>query len=143
LSKLGRPAARGERTVRQLPASACRRGLLPRDARTRRVSRDDGGSGRQSAHLHDGLVHAFDRLANARRRCRRGGVPDADRGADTVIRGRQPLGEDGQALVESSLLLAAVVGALAVGGLWLMRTHPGLLQALDAQLRGFYFALSL
>jgi len=53
------------------------------------------------------------------------------------------LDEDGQALVESSLLLAAVVGALAVGGLWLMRTHPGLLQALDAQLRGFYFALSL
>ena len=60
-----------------------------------------------------------------------------------MIRGRQPLGEDGQALVESSLLLAAVVGALAVGGLWLMRMHPGLLQALDALLRGFYFALSL
>ena len=56
---------------------------------------------------------------------------------------RRALGEDGQALVESSLLLAALVGALAVGGLWLMRTHPGLLRALDAQLRGFYFALSL
>ena len=60
-----------------------------------------------------------------------------------MTRHRWMLDEDGQALVESSLLLAAVVGALAVGGLWLMRTHPGLLQALDAQLRGFYFALSL
>ena len=60
-----------------------------------------------------------------------------------MTRHRWMLDEDGQALVESSLLLAAVVGVLAVGGLWLMRTHPGLLQALDAQLRGFYFALSL
>jgi hypothetical protein len=49
----------------------------------------------------------------------------------------------GQALVESSLLLAALVGALAVGGAWLMRTHPRLLQALDAQWRGYWFALSL
>jgi hypothetical protein len=60
-----------------------------------------------------------------------------------VIRRRPTLGEDGQALVESSLLLAALVGALAVGGLWLIRAHPRMLQALDAQLRGFYFALSL
>jgi hypothetical protein len=52
-------------------------------------------------------------------------------------------GEDGQALVESSLLLAALVGALAVGGTWLMRTHPRMLQALDGHIRGFYFALSL
>jgi hypothetical protein len=60
-----------------------------------------------------------------------------------VIRRGPALGEDGQALVESSLLLAALVGALAVGGLWLIRAHPRMLQALDAQLRGFYFALSL
>ena len=60
-----------------------------------------------------------------------------------MIRRRPALGEDGQALVESSLLLAALVGALAVGGLWLIRAHPRMLQALDAQLRGFYFALSL
>jgi hypothetical protein len=52
-------------------------------------------------------------------------------------------GEQGQALVESSLLLAALVGALAVGGIWLMKTHPRLLNALDAHLRGYYFALSL
>jgi hypothetical protein len=52
-------------------------------------------------------------------------------------------GEQGQALVESSLLLAALVGALAAGGIWLMRTHPRLLNALDAHLRGYYFALSL
>jgi hypothetical protein len=53
------------------------------------------------------------------------------------------IGEDGQALVESSLLLATLAGALAVGGTWLMRTHPRMLQALDAHVRGFYFALSL
>lgn len=52
-------------------------------------------------------------------------------------------GEQGQALVESSLLLAACVGALAAGGIWLMRTHPRMLNALDAHVRGFYFALSL
>ena len=52
-------------------------------------------------------------------------------------------GEEGQALVESSLLLATLAGALAVGGIWLMRTHPGLLNALDGQIRGSYFALSL
>jgi hypothetical protein len=51
--------------------------------------------------------------------------------------------EEGQALVESSLLLAALVGALAVGGTWLMRTHPQMLGAIDARVRGFYFALSL
>lgn len=52
-------------------------------------------------------------------------------------------GERGQALVESSLLLAALVGALAVGGTWLMRTHPRMLDAIGAQVRGFYFVLSL
>jgi hypothetical protein len=52
-------------------------------------------------------------------------------------------GERGQALTESSLLLATLAGALAVGGLWLMKTHPRLLNALDAHVRGIYFALSL
>ena len=52
-------------------------------------------------------------------------------------------GEQGQALVESSLLLASLVGALAAGGIWLMKTHPQLLNALDAHIRGSYFALSL
>jgi hypothetical protein len=52
-------------------------------------------------------------------------------------------GEEGQALVESSLLIAALVGALAAGGIWLMKTHPRMLNALDARIRGSYFALSL
>jgi hypothetical protein len=49
----------------------------------------------------------------------------------------------GQALIETSLLLATLVGALAVGGTWLMRAHPRMLRALDAMARGDYFALSL
>jgi len=51
--------------------------------------------------------------------------------------------EEGQALTESSLLLALLAGALAAGGIWLLRTQPRLLNALDAQVRGYYFALSL
>jgi hypothetical protein len=49
----------------------------------------------------------------------------------------------GQALVETSLLLATLLGALAVGGGWLVRSHPRMLRALDASVRGDYFALSL
>jgi len=52
-------------------------------------------------------------------------------------------GEQGQSLVESSLLLASLAGGLAVGGAWLMRTHPDLLNAVHAQVRGVYFLLSL
>jgi len=51
--------------------------------------------------------------------------------------------EDGQALVESGILLATLVGGLAVGGTWLMKTHPGMLRALGAHVRGSYFLLSL
>jgi hypothetical protein len=51
-------------------------------------------------------------------------------------------GERGQALVESSLLLAALAGALAIGGTWLMRTHPRMLDALDRRIAGYYLALS-
>ena len=56
---------------------------------------------------------------------------------------RRRRGERGQALVESSLLLAALVGALAVGGAWLMKTHPRMLRAIDERVRGYSFALSL
>ena len=49
----------------------------------------------------------------------------------------------GQALVETSLLLATLVGALAVGGLWLMRARPRMLHALDIAIRGDYFVLTL
>jgi hypothetical protein len=52
-------------------------------------------------------------------------------------------GERGQALVESSILLATLVGGLAVGGIWLMKTHPRMILALDAHVRGYLFALSL
>lgn len=59
-----------------------------------------------------------------------------------MIRRRQE-GERGQALVESSLLLAALCGALAVGGTWLMKSQPQLLDGIGAHVRGLYFALSL
>jgi hypothetical protein len=49
----------------------------------------------------------------------------------------------GQALVETSLLLATLVGALAAGGFWLLRAHPRMLHALDISVRGYYLALSL
>ena len=52
-------------------------------------------------------------------------------------------GARGQALVETSLLLATLVGALAVGGLWLVRAHPRMLHALEVGIRGDYFVLSL
>jgi hypothetical protein len=49
----------------------------------------------------------------------------------------------GQALVETSLLLATLAGALAVGGLWLVRAHPRMLHAIEIAIRGDYFVLSL
>jgi hypothetical protein len=49
----------------------------------------------------------------------------------------------GQALVETSLLLATLVGALAAGGFWLVRAQPRMLHALDISVRGSYRALSL
>ncbi len=52
-------------------------------------------------------------------------------------------GERGQALVEQGVLLATLLGGLAVGGVWLMKTHPEMLNALDIYVRGFYFVLSL
>jgi hypothetical protein len=51
--------------------------------------------------------------------------------------------ESGQALVEQSILLATLLGVLAVGSLWLLRTQPEMIHALDVQIRGFYFVLSL
>jgi len=62
-----------------------------------------------------------------------------------IARRGQPFlrAEDGQALVESGILLATLIGGLAVGGVWLMRAHPDMLRALDAHVRGSYFLLSL
>ena len=52
-------------------------------------------------------------------------------------------GQKGQALVEQGLLLATLLGGLAVVGGWLMRTHPQMLNAINTQVRGYYFVLSL
>ncbi|HWE24203.1 MAG TPA: hypothetical protein VG496_09705 [Myxococcales bacterium] len=45
--------------------------------------------------------------------------------------------------METSLLLATLVGGLAVGGVWLMRAHPEMMDAIDAAVRSYSFALSL
>ena len=41
------------------------------------------------------------------------------------------------------MLLATLLGALAVGGVWLLRAHPQMLHAMDIAVRSYYFALSL
>jgi hypothetical protein len=71
--------------------------------------------------------------------------PERDRfaGARAEPEGRSIGGERGQALVEQGVLLATLLGGLAVGGVWLMKTHPEMLNALDIYVRGFYFVLSL
>ncbi len=51
--------------------------------------------------------------------------------------------QSGQALTESGLLLATLVGGLAVGGVWLMKTHPEMLNAINTHVRGFYYLISL
>ncbi len=56
---------------------------------------------------------------------------------------RTLLGQRGQALTETGLLLATLLGGLAVGGLWLMKTHPEMMNAINSQVRGYYFMLSL
>ncbi len=52
-------------------------------------------------------------------------------------------GERGQAVVEQGILLATLLGGLAVGGVWLMKTHPQMLKMIDIQVRSYYFVLSL
>jgi hypothetical protein len=52
-------------------------------------------------------------------------------------------GEGGQALAEQGILLATLLGALVVGGTWVARTHPEMMKAMDTQIRGDYFLLSL
>ena len=49
----------------------------------------------------------------------------------------------GQALVEQGVLLATLLGGLAVGGVWLMKTHPDMMNAINIHIRGYYFMLSL
>ena len=52
-------------------------------------------------------------------------------------------GQSGQAMVESSVLLATLLGSLAVGGGLLMRYHPALMNVLDTYMQGFYFTYSM
>lgn len=49
----------------------------------------------------------------------------------------------GQAMVETSVLLATLIAALAVGGPWLVRAHPEMMRAIDIAVRSYSFALSL
>jgi Flp pilus assembly pilin Flp len=51
--------------------------------------------------------------------------------------------ESGQALTEQGILLASLLGIGAVGGLWLVKAHPGMLEALDIAMRSYLFVLSL
>ena len=51
--------------------------------------------------------------------------------------------ERGQALVEQGVLLTALLCAAAVGGAWLLRAHPQMLNAIHIAVRSYYFALSL
>jgi hypothetical protein len=51
--------------------------------------------------------------------------------------------QSGQALVESSILIATVLGVLGVGGWYLMHTQPDMMNALSTYVRGVYYMLSL
>ncbi len=52
-------------------------------------------------------------------------------------------GERGQALAEQGILLATLLAGMAIGGTWLMKTHPEMLNAVDVQMRSYYFVISL
>ncbi len=69
-----------------------------------------------------------------------GRLPRAARAPSWMRAGRH---QSGQALTESGLLLATLVGGLAVGGVWLMKTHPEMLNAINTHVRGFYYLISL
>lgn len=52
-------------------------------------------------------------------------------------------GQSGQAMVESSVLLATLLGGLAVGAGLLVRYHPQMMNVLNIYMQGFYFTYSL
>ena len=68
---------------------------------------------------------------------------DRSAGARAEPGGRSMGGQSGQALVEQGMLLATLLGGLAVGGVWLMKTHPDMMNAINIQIRSYYFVLSL
>src|SRR5439155_8529175 len=130
---------RGERAIRDFPCSPRGCELLPIGARSRGIQRDVGPSERGPVDLPEARFRDLARDATSGRGVGRGGVHHAVRRRRAMRR----RGEQGQALVESSILLATLLGGLAVGGVWLMKTHPQMLRAIDAHVRGYLFALSL
>ncbi len=51
--------------------------------------------------------------------------------------------QSGQAVTESSVLLATLVAGLFFGGAILNQFHPDWMNALDVYMKGYYFTLSL
>jgi hypothetical protein len=51
--------------------------------------------------------------------------------------------QSGQAVTESSVLLATLVAGLFFGGVILNKFHPDWMNAIDVYMKGFYFVLSL
>lgn len=54
---------------------------------------------------------------------------------------RRASGQRGQAMAESSLIMAALVGAIGVTGVTLLRFYPDSLAAFSIYVRGFYIIL--
>jgi hypothetical protein len=52
-------------------------------------------------------------------------------------------GQSGQAVVESSVLLASLLGGLGVGFGVLLHYHPDMMNVLNIYMQGFYFTFSL
>ena len=51
--------------------------------------------------------------------------------------------ESGQALTEHGILLTTLLGIGGVTGLWLVKQHPEMLQAINIAVRSYLFVLSL
>src|SRR5262249_8152245 len=105
-----------ERPVRQPARTARDRRLLAGRAGARGIRGKTGLVGR-AAELRPAGRDDLGRAAEAGRQAGLRRVRDSRRGRSMrrILRG----GESGQALVESGLLLATLLGSLAVGGTWL------------------------
>ena len=68
-------------------------------------------------------------------------------GARLLLRLRRAVvflnGESGQALSEQTILLWTLLWMAAVGGVLLNKTHPEMINAINAQVRSYYYMLSL
>ncbi len=54
---------------------------------------------------------------------------------------RAPSGQRGQAMTESTLILAAMLGGIGLTGVTLLRFYPDSLAAFSVYVRGFYIVL--